>query len=240
MFISIPKDFFVPVLFTDKFELNLENNNMEYDTQKRVIDLEPSDSRKKLMDMGDKANNMGNKAPENKMIIKKKDISEMSSEEKLNYHIEKATGIINMHFKKLDCLKLSETQKNTLRELHLSKFKKNYNMHSKIFDEFKHVLTPVEIQGLIDMHENKFIKIFNKHRDKIACLGISEDEIQKILDWHIKHFKELVMKHIKEVNCNLANKKEIEIGIKAVENNFEYMGNQLGSIDDEYINDISK
>ena len=32
MFISIPKSFFVPVLFSDKFELNSENNNMEYDT----------------------------------------------------------------------------------------------------------------------------------------------------------------------------------------------------------------
>lgn len=34
MFISIPKDFFVPVLFTDNFTLNLENNNMEYDMYK--------------------------------------------------------------------------------------------------------------------------------------------------------------------------------------------------------------
>lgn len=34
MFISIPEKFFVPVLFSDNFELNLENNNMEYDTEK--------------------------------------------------------------------------------------------------------------------------------------------------------------------------------------------------------------
>ncbi|MGL5353922.1 MAG: hypothetical protein ACRDA5_11450 [Clostridium sp.] len=32
MFISIPKEFFIPVLFNEKFELNLINNNMEYDT----------------------------------------------------------------------------------------------------------------------------------------------------------------------------------------------------------------
>lgn len=240
MFISIPKDFFVPVLFTDKFELNLENNNMEYDTQKRTVDLEPSDSRKKLMDIGNKEKNKTNKVYENKMAVPKKDISEMSLEEKKKYHIEKATGIINMHFNKLDCLKLSETQKNKLREFHLNRFKKVYDMHEKIFDEFEHVLTPVEIQGLLDIHGNKFINVFNKHRDKIACLGLSEDEVQKILDWHINHFKELVMKHIKEVNCNLANKKEKEIGIKAVEKNFENMGDQLSSIDDEYINEISK
>lgn len=34
MFISIPKEFFVPVLFRDRFTLNLENKNMEYDTEK--------------------------------------------------------------------------------------------------------------------------------------------------------------------------------------------------------------
>ena len=34
MFISIPKEFFVPVLFRDRFILNLENNNMEYNTEK--------------------------------------------------------------------------------------------------------------------------------------------------------------------------------------------------------------
>lgn len=37
MFISIPEEFFVPVLFSDRFALNLENNNMEYDTEKENI-----------------------------------------------------------------------------------------------------------------------------------------------------------------------------------------------------------
>lgn len=37
MFISIPEEFFVPVLFSDRFTLNLENNNMEYDTEKENI-----------------------------------------------------------------------------------------------------------------------------------------------------------------------------------------------------------
>lgn len=32
MFLSIPEEFFVPVLFSSKFTLNTENNNMEYDT----------------------------------------------------------------------------------------------------------------------------------------------------------------------------------------------------------------
>lgn len=35
MFISIPKSFFVPVLFSDEFTLNLESNNMEYDTNRK-------------------------------------------------------------------------------------------------------------------------------------------------------------------------------------------------------------
>ena len=32
MFISIPKEFFVPVVFSDSFILNKENNHLEFDT----------------------------------------------------------------------------------------------------------------------------------------------------------------------------------------------------------------
>lgn len=37
MFISIPEEFFVPVLFSSRFTLNTENNNMEYDTENKNI-----------------------------------------------------------------------------------------------------------------------------------------------------------------------------------------------------------
>ena len=33
MFLSIPQEFFVPVVFNENFVLNNENNNMEYDTE---------------------------------------------------------------------------------------------------------------------------------------------------------------------------------------------------------------
>ena len=35
MFISIPKEFFVPVLFNNDFKFNSENNNMEYDYERK-------------------------------------------------------------------------------------------------------------------------------------------------------------------------------------------------------------
>lgn len=35
MFISIPKDLFVPVLFSKELTLNLNSNNMEYDTERK-------------------------------------------------------------------------------------------------------------------------------------------------------------------------------------------------------------
>lgn len=37
MFISIPEEFFVPVLFSSRFKFNSENNNMEYDTDNEKI-----------------------------------------------------------------------------------------------------------------------------------------------------------------------------------------------------------
>ena len=35
MFISLPKEFFVPVLFNNQFQFNNENNSMEYDFKKK-------------------------------------------------------------------------------------------------------------------------------------------------------------------------------------------------------------
>ena len=37
MFISIPKEFFVPVVFGDGFTLNEENNNLELDLIEKVL-----------------------------------------------------------------------------------------------------------------------------------------------------------------------------------------------------------
>lgn len=61
MFISIPKAFFVPVLFSDEFTLNLESNNMEYDTNRRRI---TSDGYRTTV--GEDANSNNN----NKILIK--------------------------------------------------------------------------------------------------------------------------------------------------------------------------
>ena len=47
MFISIPKEFFVPVLFGDNYTLNLETQNMEFDTE-RI--RENRKKRKKIID----------------------------------------------------------------------------------------------------------------------------------------------------------------------------------------------
>ena len=50
MFISIPKDFFVPVLFSEDFRYNLENNTMEYDTEMRS-DMNSHIDREKIADI---------------------------------------------------------------------------------------------------------------------------------------------------------------------------------------------
>lgn len=47
MFISIPKDLFVPVLFSKELTLNLDSNNMEYDTEIEGLEREEYMTRDK-------------------------------------------------------------------------------------------------------------------------------------------------------------------------------------------------
>ncbi|MDZ7543150.1 hypothetical protein GNF83_18630, partial [Clostridium perfringens] len=52
MFISIPKEFFVPVLFSEEFRYNFESNTMEYDTEETTNEEEIfKNSRKRLADI---------------------------------------------------------------------------------------------------------------------------------------------------------------------------------------------
>lgn len=71
MFLSIPEEFFVPVLFSSKFELNVENNNMEYDTSEK------------------NGVNVGNRG------IKKEEIKEITEESEEKEKVEKLIKLDN-------------------------------------------------------------------------------------------------------------------------------------------------
>ncbi len=51
MFISIPKEFFVPVLFNEDFRYNFETDSMEYDTERKTSEFSVPNSRAKLADI---------------------------------------------------------------------------------------------------------------------------------------------------------------------------------------------
>ena len=95
MFLSIPKEFFVPVVYSNKFILNTDNNNMEYDT-----------------DFFRESTNKKNEVPQKQNIVQ---------QNKTNVEVNKNQIISNIKYeceKKVnDCIKADVDKENMFVEI---------------------------------------------------------------------------------------------------------------------------
>ncbi|GAB6167984.1 hypothetical protein JCM1393_04440 [Clostridium carnis] len=230
MYLAIPKDFFVPVLFSEEFNLNEDTQQMEYDSDFK--NSYRSMSRSKLFDLDDTDVN------EEIKCKTRNDFNE--AEEKLDAHISKFTENFLNHVNKVDCLKLSEGEAKNKLNMHIANFKKVYDIHIKRFEDLPEVLSPADIDGIIDNHINRFTNVFNKHLEKLNCNDFSKDVIEKLLSDHIKHMREVLRKHMEEVNSIIINRRDVcEKGID-VKNNFDNNDKIYSIIDDEFSDEMTK
>ena len=125
MFISIPKDFFVPVVFSDEFRYNNENDAMEYDTEYKTF--ESKNNRQKLQDLDYRGEDTGFTAEylENLINIDDKEIEEQI----LNYSksflrfLEELRKANCLDSNKANTVKLVNYYAKSLRDLY-SNYKK--------------------------------------------------------------------------------------------------------------------
>lgn len=228
MFIAIPKEFFVPVLFSDEFNFNVDTNRMEYNTEKNK-NLN-TDSRRKLFDN------------DGQDVIVQSSMRKIEKDEydKLDEHIKHVTDIFMMHIKKIECLKVSDDEINNSLNMHIGNFKKVYENHINMFSSMSKILTPSDIDGIVDNHVNRFIGIFEKHLKKLNCNNMTTKQIEKVLEEHIIKIKGILRKHIEKLNCSIINTSEECKLEKIIKERFIYSKPIFETIDNEFVNSVIK
>lgn len=190
MFISMPKDFFVPVLFNDKFEFDLETGQMQYDTNKRdKINIDIS------MDRGEDASTYQLKDTEKAIKEKvntsltpaKKEIKNISEEEVIDIQIEVLENI------------LIKTINDKADLCNLDKV----SINGKTFKD--------DLDDYLDRIED----IINQHIKKYSCGNIQNDEADENKKAEVyKKLSDITNEHfgfIKGITANMKPEEELEV-----------------------------
>lgn len=113
MLISIPKEFFVPVLFSKEFRLNEETGQMEYDTEKRCNSIKENINVD--LDMV------------RKLTISKDGIDEVKKE--MEILLDKSFESINKVVNILTPDQIKKMNIEDLVDVNINKFKENYKLY---------------------------------------------------------------------------------------------------------------
>ncbi|MEN8435269.1 hypothetical protein NX821_002474 [Clostridium septicum] len=234
MFISMPKDFFIPVLFSDNFELDSETGQMEYDTNTREkININENMSRGEGAETYQKkyAENVIKEKVNTSLQPEKEEFKKVQNEELIDIHInviEKAI-INNINIKQNLCNlnKVSINGKNFEDNLdeHLDRIEDIIKQHiqkyayvnkSAVGTEF----TNGEKAKLKD-------KLINITKDNFAFLNeiTSNMEPAEELNVILIYLKVILMYHINNMGCpnkyNGNNIEElIEMHLDKIKSNF--------------------
>lgn len=233
MFISIPKDFFVPVLFSEDFRYNLENNTMEYDTEMRS-DMSSQIDREKIADI-DYTNNKNQDAEFTTDYIDNiKDrgidalvINYIKSFMKFIYELEEA-----------NCLGKSITDIVKLLNYYGRSF---INLYNDFINEVSMVRMPLhssDIDGFIDHYIGKLDDIFNKILEEINCPGLDYDAVEATITNIADDARNILKEEIRNLNCNLVNRQSSCKSYNDIENSFKEVGNIYDTIDNEFVEEM--
>lgn len=148
MFISMPKEFFVPVLFNSEFKLNEETGQMEYDTN----------ARKNII-----KNNIANIDVNmvRKLSVSKEGLEEIKKE--VENLLDKSFESVNKVVDVLTPEQIKKMNFEQMIEINLNKFKENYKMYIKgIMNSKSNSKESITVQtnysnGILDEVDDEYI-----------------------------------------------------------------------------------
>ena len=232
MFISIPKEFFVPVVFSEDFRYNSENNSMEYDTEaKRTII-----NRDKLKDLDfiDDTRQEDEFINYYKNNIVDKDIEEQT----IKYIISFARFIDEL--RAANCLGKTKAESIELINYYAKSFRELYEDYKNLISEVRLPLSSSDKEGLIDKYIGKLADIFNESLKALNCKNLNYDIIEETIDNLLNDAREILKEKIRNINCEIVNKEEVCKSNKEVEENFAKAENMYETIDEEFLKEIKK
>lgn len=239
MFISIPKEFFVPVLFNGDFKFNNENNNMEYNYERKNVEynevLVNNVSRNYLSDTInlDKDEELRHDEEFTKNYFE--NIKDKEIEEQIIKYIYGFMRFIE-ELKEANCLGNNEKESTNLVNNYARKFKKVYNMYKNEVLRVRRTLTPGDIDAFINYYIGKISHIYNENLAELNCKTLNYDSIEAVIDDILNDARNILRDQIENLNCMLVN-KSVECKSSAdIEALFKNSGNIYNKIDNEFVN----
>lgn len=237
MFISIPKDFFVPVLFSKEFRYNFESDAMEYDTERKIKDYSYKNSRDKLADIEERI--YINSRGETEDILEKelKNIEdEIVEEQILNY----VKGFVRYmeELRESGCLIGTKEESMKLLNMYVNKFRDLYKEYKDAVSKIRRPLSKADIDGMIDYYIGKIEDVYNKHLASLNCKNLNYDNIEKLIDEIVNDAKDILKEHIKNLNCKLINVEETCESYKELKDKFDHASDIYNMIDNEFVEEI--
>lgn len=243
MFISIPKEFFVPVLFSEDFRYNFENENMEYDTNeydttkynKEVRSVsDPHTSREKLADI----DFINGERQDGEFTTNYMDnIGDKEIEEQLIDYIKGFMRFIN-ELKKANCLGKSEAESIQLINYYASGFRKLYDDFIREISNVRRPLYPADIEGFLDHYIGKLEDLYNKNLAELNCNNLNYDTIEGIITEIVNDARNILREEIRNINCNLVNRESPCKSSGSIEKSFMQGDNIYNTIDNEFVQEM--
>ncbi|MCR1952409.1 hypothetical protein NSA50_15375 [Clostridium sp. DSM 100503] len=237
MFISIPKEFFVPVLFSEEFRYNFETDSMEYDTERKTSDFSVPNSRAKLADIEYSISRNSRGEIEEVLKSELKNIEEEIIEEQIANYIKGFMRYME-ELREAGCLDMSERERLKLLNSYVRKFRELYNNYKNVISNIRRPLSKSDIDGMIDYYIGKIEDIYNQHLASLNCKNLNYNSIEKTINEVVNDAKDILKEQIKNLNCKLINKEEFCKNDKELKESFAHDSDMYNTIDNEFVQEI--
>ncbi len=232
MFISIPKDFFVPVVFSDEFRYNSESNSMDYDDTD--YNNSKSNNREILQDLDyleDRREDAGFTVENIKNLI---NINDKKIEEQLLNYSKSFMKFIQ-ELKMSNCLDKNGFNIRQLMDYYAKAFRNLYNDYKKLIINVGMPISQTDENQIIDKYIGALEDIYNNNLKELNCKNLNYDNIEAIMDEIFNNAREILKEVIRNINCELVNIRSTCKSTKEIENQFNIGEKIFNKLDDEFV-----
>lgn len=238
MFISIPKDFFVPVLFSEEFIYNFESNTMEYDTEETKNEEEIfKSSRRKLADIDYIEDKKEREETEEIVDYNLSSIEDEIIEDFILRYIKEFMRYTE-ELKEYRAFDSNEGEIINQLNLNVKKFKNIYNEYINLIYNTRKPLSKSDIEGVINHYIGEIHDVYDEHLNSLNCQEIDYDHIENKVEEVVDDTKEILEHYMRELNYS--NKDDKCKKHKDVGEEFEYSANIFNIADNEFAKEMKR